>query len=88
MISFEGNNFQSSSKHNLVRPDILPVFATNMFLSVLFLKALNLCSSLTVSDQISHPYKTANNVATSLFDELNLFAKVRLSRGTRHFAVV
>jgi hypothetical protein len=31
-------------------------------LSTIFLKTFNLCSSLDVTDQVSHPYKTTNNI--------------------------
>jgi hypothetical protein len=34
----------------------------NIFLSVLFLKIVNHCSSLNVSDQVSHPYKTTGKI--------------------------
>jgi hypothetical protein len=34
------------------------LLGSNILLSTLFLNTLNLCSSLSVRDQVSHPYKT------------------------------
>jgi len=34
----------------------------NILLSTLFSNALNLCSSLSVRDQVSHPYKTTGGI--------------------------
>jgi hypothetical protein len=34
----------------------------NILLSTLFSNTLNLCSSLNVTDQVSHPYKTAGRI--------------------------
>jgi hypothetical protein len=35
----------------------------NILLSTLFLNTLNLCSSLSVGDPVSHPYKTTVKIA-------------------------
>jgi phosphate starvation-inducible membrane PsiE len=34
----------------------------NILLSILFSNTLNLCSSLSVRDQVSHPYKTTGKI--------------------------
>ena len=34
----------------------------NILLSTLFLNTLSLCSSLNISDQVSHPYKTTGKI--------------------------
>jgi hypothetical protein len=34
----------------------------NIFLSTLFSNTLNLCSSLSERDQVSHPYNTADKI--------------------------
>ena len=47
----------SSSYCSLLHPPVTPsLLAPNILLSTLFWNALNLCSSLNVSDQVSHPY--------------------------------
>jgi hypothetical protein len=40
----------------------------NIFLSTLFSKTLNLLSSLNVSDQVSHPYKTTGKINSRSVD--------------------
>ena len=45
--------------HSLV---ILSFLAPNIFLSTLFSKTLNLCSSLKVRDQVSQPYNTTGSI--------------------------
>jgi len=46
--------FQSSVTSFLLGP--------NIFFNTLFSDTLNLCSSLNVGDQVSHPYKTTGNI--------------------------
>jgi hypothetical protein len=38
----------------------------NILLSTLFLNILSLCSSLSVRDQVSHPYKTTAKITVLL----------------------
>ena len=45
--------------HNPVTSFLL---GPNIFLSTLFSNTLNLCFSLNVTDQVSHPYKTKDNI--------------------------
>ena len=39
-------------------PVTLPFLGPNILLNTLFSNTVNLCSSINVSDQVSHPYKT------------------------------
>jgi hypothetical protein len=41
---------------------ISSLLGPNFFLNVLFLNTLSLRSSLNVSDQVSHPYKTTGKI--------------------------
>ena len=45
--------------HSLVTPSLL---APNILLNTLFSNTLSQCSSLNVSDQVSHPYKTTGKI--------------------------
>ena len=60
------NNTASSEEHtswNILYPAFTPpLWGPDIFLSTLFSKALGLCSSLTATDQISHPYKTTGRI--------------------------
>lgn len=47
-----------------------------IFFGVLFLNALNLCLSLKVRDQISHPYKTRGKI-TILYILIFVFLNVK-----------
>jgi hypothetical protein len=49
--------------HSLVASSLL---GPNILLSTLFSNTLSLCSSLSVRDQISHPYKTTGKT-TALY---------------------
>jgi hypothetical protein len=49
-----GEETDHAAAHHLLGPNIL--------LSTLFSNTLNLCSSLNVRDQISHPYKTTGKI--------------------------
>jgi len=52
---------QSSSLCSLLQPPTTSsLFGTNILLSTLFSDALNLCSSLSVRDQVTQPYKTTD----------------------------
>jgi hypothetical protein len=54
------NSTTHEAPHNAISPP--PV---TPYLNTLFSKPLSLCSSLNVSDQVSHPYKTAAKVAVA-----------------------
>jgi hypothetical protein len=41
-----------------------PLLGPNILLSTLFSKTLSLCSSLSVRDQVSYPYKTTGKIIT------------------------
>jgi hypothetical protein len=61
----------SSSLHNFLRPPVTsPLIDPNILLSILFSNNLNLCSSLSVWDQISYQYKTAHNIIICIFESL------------------
>jgi hypothetical protein len=47
-----------SSTQFLNPPVTSSLFGSDIVLSILFSNILNLCSSLNVGDQVSHPYKT------------------------------
>ena len=49
----------------------------NILLSTLFSKSLSLCSSPSVSDQVSHPYKTIGNIIVlCIFNFMCLYSKL------------
>jgi hypothetical protein len=49
----------SSSVCSFLQPPVTSsLLGSNILLSTLFSNTLNLCSSLNVKDQVSHPYKT------------------------------
>ena len=53
----------SSSLCNFLHsPVTSSLLGPNILLSTLFSKTLSLCSSLNVSDQVSHPYKTTGKI--------------------------
>jgi hypothetical protein len=53
----------SSSICSFLQPPVTSfLFGQNILLSTLFLNTLNLCSSLEVRDQVSHPYKTTGKI--------------------------
>jgi hypothetical protein len=49
-------------KQFLQPPVTLSVLGPNILLSTLFSNILNLCYSLNVRDQVSHPYKTTGKI--------------------------
>jgi hypothetical protein len=63
----------SSSLCSLLHsPDASSLLVPNILLSTLFLNTLSLCSSLSVRDQVSHPYK-AKGKTTILYTLIFLF---------------
>ena len=53
----------SSSLCNFLHSPVTPsLLGPNILLSTLFSNTLRLCSSLNISDQVSHPYKTTGNI--------------------------
>jgi uncharacterized membrane protein len=46
----------------LQSPVTSSLLSPNIFFSILFSNTLNLCYSLVVRDQVSHPYKTIGNI--------------------------
>jgi hypothetical protein len=53
----------SSSLCSLLHsPAILSLLGPNILLSTLFLNTLSLCSYLSVTDQVPHPYKTTGKI--------------------------
>ena len=59
----EGYRSLSSSLCNFLHSSVTPsLLGPNILLNTLFSKTLSLCSSLNVSDQVSHPYKTTGKI--------------------------
>jgi hypothetical protein len=59
----------SSSLCSLLQPPVTSsLFGPNILLSTLFSNTLNLCSSLNVRDQASHPYKTTGKISFIYFN--------------------
>jgi len=58
----EYRSLNSSLCSYLRSPVTSSLLGQNILLSTLFSNTLSLCSSLNVSDQVSHPYKTAGNI--------------------------
>jgi hypothetical protein len=56
--------FLCSFLHSAVTPSL---FGSNSLLSILFSNTLRLCSSLTVRDFVSHPYRTTGKVIVFYF---------------------
>jgi hypothetical protein len=53
-----GEQYRSLSSSFLHSPVTSPLLGPNILLNTLFKNTLSLRSSLNVSDQVSHPYKT------------------------------
>jgi len=58
----EYTSFSSSLCRFLHSPVTSSLLGPNTFLNTLFSDTLSLCSSLDVSDQVSHPYKTTGKI--------------------------
>src|SRR5215469_8772294 len=57
ILGEEYRSFSSSLCNFLHSPVTSSLLGPNILLNILFSNALSLCSSLNVSDQVSHPYK-------------------------------
>jgi len=63
IISGEAYRLCSSKFRSLLQPIAISfVLKPNILLSTLFSNALNPCSSLSVRDQVLHPYKTKDEI--------------------------
>jgi hypothetical protein len=63
MIFFKKYRASGSSLCNpLYSPVMSSLLGLHILLSTLFLKTLSLRSSLDISNQVSHPYKTKNKI--------------------------
>ena len=60
-------SFSSSLYNFLHSPVTSSLLASNIFLNTLFSNTLNLRSSLDVSDQVAHPYKTTGRIIVFYF---------------------
>jgi hypothetical protein len=66
----------SSSLCNFLHsPVTSSLFGTNIPLRTLFSNTLSLCSSLNVSDQVSHPYKTIETILNSFIKETRMLLR-------------
>src|SRR5215469_580877 len=62
ILGVEYRSFSSSLCNFLHSPDTSSLLGPNTLLNTLFSNTLSLCSSLNVSDQVSHPYKTTGKI--------------------------
>jgi hypothetical protein len=63
IISGEECNLQSPSLCSALQaPATSTLLGPNILLSTLFSDTLNLCSSHSVTDQVTHPYKTMGKI--------------------------
>ena len=62
MLSEQYRSLSSSLCSFLHSPVTLTLLGPNILLSTLLSNTLSLCSSLNVSDQVSHPYKTTRKI--------------------------
>src|SRR5215471_6846672 len=62
ILGVEYRSFSSSLCNILHYPVTSSLLGPNTLLNTLFSNTLSLCSSLNVSDQISHPYKTTGRI--------------------------
>ncbi|PNF36818.1 hypothetical protein B7P43_G09612, partial [Cryptotermes secundus] len=59
----EEYKLRSSSLCSFLQPPVTSsLFGPNILLNTLFSNTLNLCSSLNVRDQLSHPYRTTGKI--------------------------
>jgi hypothetical protein len=69
MISGDEYKLWSSSLRNFVHyPVTSSLLRPNILLRTLFSNTLSLCSSLSVRDQVSHPYKTTGIIMALYFN--------------------
>jgi hypothetical protein len=66
IIFYEAYKLGTSSLCSLPHPPTTSS-GPNVLLSTLFSNTLNLCSSLSVTDQISHPYRTSKIMILHIF---------------------
>jgi hypothetical protein len=63
IILGEEYKLRSSSLCSFLHPPVTSfLLGPNIILNILFSNALSLCSSLVVTDQVSHPYKTRGKI--------------------------
>src|SRR5215510_11904288 len=62
ILGEEYRSFSSSLCNFLHSPVTSPLLGPNTLLNTLLSNILSLCSSLNVSDQVSHPYKTTGRI--------------------------
>ena len=62
ILGEEYTSWSSSLCSLLHSPLTFSLLGTNILLNILFSNTLSLCSSLNVSDQVSHPYKTTGKI--------------------------
>src|SRR5215471_11719936 len=62
ILGEEYRTFSSSLCNFLDSPVTSSLLGPNTLLNTLFSNTLSLCSSLNVSDQVSHPYKTTGRI--------------------------
>jgi hypothetical protein len=58
------------------------LFGLSILLSTLFSNILSLCSSLSVRDQVSHPYKTAGKIIVVYIHIFRFFDNRRKTEGS------
>ena len=69
----EEYNACSSALCNFLHSPVMSSFlAPNIFLSILFSKTRNLCSSLKVRDQVSQPYNTTGSIIENIVQNQNI----------------
>ena len=72
-------SLSSSSSSFLHSPVTSTLLGPNILLNTLFSNTLSLCSSLNVSDQVSHPYKTTGKI-TVLYILIFIFLDSKLAQ--------
>jgi hypothetical protein len=73
IILAEEYKIWSSSLCSFLHPPVTAsIFGQNILLNTLFSNTLSLCSSLTVRDHVSHPYRTTGNIHTHIEPQAKL----------------
>ena len=73
----------SSSLCNFLHSPVTPsLLSPNILLNTLFSNTLSLCSSLNVSDQVSHPYKTSGKIYIYIY----IYTHTHTYRNTIYFS--